>query len=172
MRKIGKVVLGIAVVAVAIGALSGNSDDEEQGTSQASETAVSTAKSPLGDSKSGQVSSPSPQRPKESKGQELTLQQQNAVKSAQNYVDLMPFSKSGLIKQLSSTYGEGYPVEDARLAVTLIDVDWFAEAVEAAEGYQEFLPMSRDGLIQQLTSEAGDGFTQKQAVHAADTLGL
>lgn len=102
----------------------------------------------------------------------FTTQQENAIRAAQNYVDLMSFSKQGLIQQLSSPAGDGYPKADAEIAVEHIDVDWYAEAVEAAESYMDLMPMSRSGLIQQLTSSAGDGFTRKQAVHAADTLGL
>lgn len=110
--------------------------------------------------------------PKEKSEPEMTPSQENALKSAQNYIDIMPFSKEGLIQQLSSSAGDGYSKADATFAANKVDADWNAEALEAAEGYQELMPMSRDGLIQQLTSSAGDKFTREQAVYAVDKLGL
>lgn len=100
-----------------------------------------------------------------------TKAQENAIRSAQSYVDLMAFSRAGLIDQLSSEYGEGFDRADAEFAVDRIDVDWFAEAVESAESYLDLMPMSRQGLIDQLTSEYGEQFTHKQAVHAANAVG-
>lgn len=105
-----------------------------------------------------------------------TLSQQNAYGQAKSYVETMPFSRAGLLAQLTSEYGGQFPAEDAEFAVARLEadggVDWLAEAVEAAESYQEVLPMSRQGLIDQLTSEYGSQFTLEQATHAVDTLGL
>jgi hypothetical protein len=81
-------------------------------------------------------------------------------------VDMLPFSKAGLIDQLSSEYGSQFALEDAKFAANHIKVNWKQEAVEAAEGYQELMPMSRDGLHDQLTSEYGDQFTDAQADYA------
>ena len=44
---------------------------------------------------------------------DMTLSQQNAVKTAMNYIDLMAFSKRGLIEQMSSDYGDRFPKADA-----------------------------------------------------------
>ncbi|HMO10197.1 MAG TPA: Ltp family lipoprotein [Actinotalea sp.] len=105
-----------------------------------------------------------------------TLSQQNAYGQAQNYLDFMPFSRAGLIDQLTSEYGGQFPPGDAEFAVARLEaeggVDWNAEAVEAAQSYQELMPMSRQGLIDQLTSEFGSQFTLEQATYAVDTLGL
>lgn len=91
---------------------------------------------------------------------------QNAIASAQSYVSMTAFSKSGLITQLTSEYGEGYPSDIATKAVESLDVNWKAEAVESAESYLAMTSFSRSGLIQQLTSEYGEGFTQAQAEYA------
>ena len=105
-----------------------------------------------------------------------TLSQQNAYVQAKNYLDNMPFSRAGLLGQLTSEYGGQFPLEDAEFGVARLEaegaVDWSAEAVEAAQSYQEMVPMSRQGLIDQLTSEYGSQFTLEQATHAVNTLGL
>lgn len=114
------------------------------------------------------------EEPAEEEGEEFSPEQQNAISAAENYLDVMPFSKQGLIEQLSSDAGDGYPEDVAETAVEHIDadVDWDEQAVKAAESYQDLMPMSRSEMIQQLTSDAGDGYTQEQAEHAVDELGL
>lgn len=47
----------------------------------------------------------------------LTLAQENAVDAAQNYVNVLAFSKAGLLDQLTSEYGSGYEMADAKFAV-------------------------------------------------------
>lgn len=91
----------------------------------------------------------------------------NARRAAQDYLDFMAFSRQGLIDQLSSEYGDQYPVEVATAAVDSLNVDWNAEAVEAAEGYLDFQAFSYAGLVDQLSSEYGDQFTREQAEHGA-----
>ena len=99
---------------------------------------------------------------------QMTSGQENALQAGQNYVDTMPFSHDGLIRQLSSKMGDGYSKADATFAANHVKVDWNAEAVEAAKNYLDTMPMSRDGLIRQLTSSMGDQYTQAQAEYAAD----
>ncbi len=98
----------------------------------------------------------------------MTGEQQNALDSAQNYLETTAFSKQGLIDQLSSSAGEGYPKEAAKFAANHVDVDWKAEAVEAAQSYLDMTAFSRQGLIDQLSSDAGDGYTLAQATYAVD----
>jgi hypothetical protein len=100
------------------------------------------------------------------KAPKYNADQRAAIDAAQDYVDMLPFSKAGLIDQLSSEYGSQFALEDAKFAANHIKVNWKQEAVEAAEGYQELMPMSRDGLHDQLTSEYGDQFTDAQADYA------
>lgn len=91
----------------------------------------------------------------------------NARRSAASYLDFRGFSRQGLIDQLSSEYGDQYPVEAATAAVDSLNVDWNAEAVEAAESYLELRGFSHAGLVDQLSSEYGDQFTREQAEHGA-----
>jgi predicted 3-demethylubiquinone-9 3-methyltransferase (glyoxalase superfamily) len=100
----------------------------------------------------------------------LTSGQRNALRAAENYLELMGMSKAGLIQQLSSPAGDGYSKADATYAANHVKANWNAEAVEAAKNYMELMPMSRAGLIQQLSSSAGDEFTKAQATHAADAV--
>lgn len=99
---------------------------------------------------------------------ELESGQENALEAAQNYVDMMPFSKAGLIEQLSSSAGNQYPLTDAQYAAEHVDADWNAEAVEAAKDYVDLMPMSKAELIEQLSSDAGSKFTHAQAVYGAN----
>ena len=79
----------------------------------------------------------------------------------------MPFSRQGLIDQLTSEYGSQFAIEDATFAVDHIAPDWNAEAVEAAQSYIETIGgFSRQGLIDQLTSEYGSQFTAAEAEYA------
>ena len=89
------------------------------------------------------------------------------MQAAEQYLDFGGFSRQGLIDQLSSDYGDQYPVEVATAAVDSLNVDYNAEAVEAAESYLEFQPFSHAGLVDQLSSEYGDKFTREQAEYAA-----
>lgn len=97
---------------------------------------------------------------------EMTVGQEQAVASAQLYIDLTPFSESGLIDQLVF---EKYSKADAQFAVEHIDVDWKAQAALSAENYLEMTAFSRQGLIDQLVFE---GFTEEQATYGVDQTGL
>jgi hypothetical protein len=105
----------------------------------------------------------------------LTLAQENAVESAQSYLNYSGFSRAGLIGQLTSEYGEGYAPADAEFAVKYLEqqklVDWNAEAVESAKSYLEYSSFSKQGLFEQLTSEYGEGFTPDQANYALSKVG-
>lgn len=89
-----------------------------------------------------------------------------ALAAAQNYVDMMPFSKAGLYDQLTSDAGNSFPPEAAQYAIDNVEADFKEEAVEAANSYNETFPMSDQELLQQLTSEAGSKFTQEEAQYA------
>ena len=103
--------------------------------------------------------------------QGLTRPQKNAVRSANAYLSFMPFSREGLIGQLSSPYGDGYEIEDARKAVSSLTVDWNEQAVRAAENYLNMMGFSCRGLIDQLSSDAGDKYTVEQATYGAQQAG-
>ena len=91
--------------------------------------------------------------------------QQQAVDSAQSYLDMSGFSRKSLIEQL--TY-EGFSNVDAEFAVNYINPDWNAQAAQSAKSYLEMGGFSRKSLIQQLTYE---GFTQAQAEYGASAAG-
>ena len=98
----------------------------------------------------------------------VPFEYEQALKSAQNYVDTLHFSRQGLKQQLTSEYGSGFSEEAAEYALEHVDVDYKEEAVEAAESYLDTMSFSREGLKQQLTSEYGSGFTEEEAEYALD----
>ena len=97
---------------------------------------------------------------------------EQALESAQSYLDMGGFSRAGLIKQLSSQYGDGFSLVLATWAVDHSHANWNQQAVESARRYLQMGGFSRDGLIEQLTSSYGDGFTYEQAVYAVNKVGL
>ena len=101
----------------------------------------------------------------------LTGPQQNAVRSAKNYLSISGFSRSGLILQLSSEFGDGYNVSDATVAVDSLDVDWNKQAVRSATQYLSMTGFSCKGLIKQLSSGFGDKYTVSQATYGAKQAG-
>ena len=103
-------------------------------------------------------------------GPELTPSQTNAVRSAESYLDFSGFSRQGLIDQLSSEFGEQFPLDDATFAVDSLGVDWTAQAVRSANSYLDFSGFSRQGLIDQLSSEFGDQYTTEEATRAVDSI--
>ncbi|TPG12891.1 Ltp family lipoprotein [Pedococcus bigeumensis] len=178
VRKRVLIPAGIVALAIFATALGGGGDEPTQPVSASSPTtsAVKAAEpaaatvSPAPTTKAAAaVPKPAP-KPAAPKAPTLTSGQRNAMRAAENYLELMGMSKAGLIRQLSSPAGDGYSKADATYAANHVKVDWNAEAVEAAKNYMEMMPMSRSGLIQQLSSSAGDQFTKAQATHAADAV--
>jgi hypothetical protein len=102
----------------------------------------------------------------------LTVPQKNAVRSANNYLRMMGFSRDGLIQQLSSDAGDGYSFTDATVAVDSLKIDWNKQAVRSAKKYLQMMGFSCKGLIQQLSSDAGDKYTVSQAKYGAQQTGV
>jgi hypothetical protein len=97
------------------------------------------------------------------------LVQQQAVDAAQGYLNLgTGFSYASLLKQLTSSAGDGFSQADAKFAIGHLHPDWDAQAVEAAKAYLKLGGFSRASLLQQLTSAYGDQFTQAQAQYAVN----
>jgi hypothetical protein len=86
-----------------------------------------------------------------------TASQRNALQSAESYLSISAFSKSGLEKQLKF---EGFSTSAARYAATHVDANWYHQAAKAAKSYLEISSFSKSGLQQQLEFE---GFTSAQA---------
>jgi hypothetical protein len=83
-----------------------------------------------------------------------------------------PFSRAGLIEQLSSSAGDGYSLADATYGVDAQHANWNAQAALSAKQYLSMESFSRAGLIEQLSSSAGEGFTHAQAVYGVTAAGL
>jgi hypothetical protein len=100
----------------------------------------------------------------------MTSEQQQAIDAAQNYLALgTGFSQEGLLKQLTSSYGNGFSKSDAEYAINYLKPDWDQQAVEAAQNYLKLgTGFSRSSLLQQLTSSYGSGFTEAQATYAVN----
>lgn len=103
---------------------------------------------------------------------DLTVPQQNAVRSAKQYLSFKAFSRNGLIQQLSADAGEGYKLADATAAVESLTVDWSEQAAKAAKEYLAIQGFSCKNLIQQLSSNAGDKYTMSQATYGAKKAGV
>ncbi|THD50212.1 hypothetical protein ERD95_10720 [Enterobacteriaceae bacterium ML5] len=102
---------------------------------------------------------------------DLTGPQNNAVRSAKQYLSMTGFSRNGLIHQLSSDAGDGYEISDATVAVDSLNIDWNQEAVKSAKQYLSMMGFSCKGLINQLSSSAGDKYTVDQATYGAKQAG-
>jgi len=101
----------------------------------------------------------------------LPLAVRNAIRSAQQYLDLgSGFSRLGLIAQLSSS-AVGFPQDVATQAVDSLNEDWNAQAVLAAKDYMNLEAFSCSGLVGQLSSSAVQ-FTLTEAQYGAKQVGI
>jgi hypothetical protein len=177
------VTAGILVAFIAISAASGSGDTsntaakdtpsvkaQQNKTSDTTVEAQSTPNvTPAADPSPTKKAEPT-KKPKPAPS--YTVSQEQAIGSAKDYLDFSAFSKAGLIKQLSSKYGDGFSNADATFAVNHITVNWNEQAVRSAKDYLSMSHFSRAGLIQQLHSKYGDGYTLAQATYAANHVGL
>lgn len=95
----------------------------------------------------------------------LTTGKLNALKQAKSYIDIMPFSYSGLVEQLEY---EGYTHDEALYGANNCGADWYYQAELKAKSYLEIMAFSKSGLIEQLEFE---GFTHDEAVYGAQANG-
>nr|WP_231705047.1 Ltp family lipoprotein [Arthrobacter gengyunqii] len=95
-----------------------------------------------------------------------TISQQNALRTAKEYLEYSAFSRLGLIGQLEY---EKYSTQDATWAVDRVSVNWNEQAARMANEYLRYTSFSRAGLIDQLIYE---GFTPKQAEYGVSQTGL
>jgi|GEM_PF-7091875 len=95
-----------------------------------------------------------------------TVSQRNATRAAQNYIDFIAFSRSGLIIQLEF---EGFSQADASFAVANINVDWYEQAARMAQQYLDVMPFSAQGLVDQLEFS---GFSPSQAIFGVSSAGF
>ncbi len=180
MKKSTKVSLGVAGGLVLIGAIAGCNSNSGSTASMSGSPAV-TASAPPASTAPTQAPVPTTQppapttqapTPQAPSTPAMTLSQQQAVQSAQSYLSGgQGFSKQGLLKQLTSSFGEGFAKSDAEFAINYLHPDWNQQAVQSAQSYlggrQGF---SKKGLLKQLTSSYGEGFTETQALYAINYL--
>jgi hypothetical protein len=153
MRKI----LGATLLAVVVTITASACELPEDGSTAADRADVNQKKNK--DKKTATAKSKKA-APKETAGQE------NARESAESYLDLSAFSRTGLIKQLKF---EGYSEKDAIYGVDAQKANWSKQAAASAENYLDMSSFSRQGLIDQLKFE---GFTEEQAIFGANQNGL
>jgi hypothetical protein len=171
VRNLGIVVGALLLVGIGA-ALASNPSAQQQAKQGASDSFSSPAATAQATATAkATAAAPATTAPIAPAGPALTQQQQNAARSAQDYLDTMAFSRLGLIDQLSSAYGEGYAVKDATIAVDSLHVDWNAQAVLSAKAYLASQPFSCKGLIAQLDSRYGERFTVAQATYGAKQAG-
>lgn len=188
-RKIGKIGGGVFVALVALGAVTGDPDQEEVATSNASSAEVTTAEAPQAKAPKTTeapatttapsttatptttappttlpptTAPPTTQPPVPAE----TLSQKNARNKANDYLDFMSFSRSGLIGQLEF---EGFSTDDATYGVDALNVNWDQQAADKAAEYLDFMSFSHSALVEQLVFE---GFSPAQAEYGVSTTGL
>jgi hypothetical protein len=174
-RNVALAVTGAVVLAVcglaSIGALVGGNDTPTGAVTTRDPTPAATTATTEATTTEPTTPAAKP-KPTTPAAKPLTVEQQNAIQAAQDYLDYTAFSRKGLIEQLHSDAGEGYPLKVATFAVDSLHVNWNEQAYKSAKQYLEYSSFSRKGLIEQLSSDAGEGFTYKQAVYGVTKAGL
>ncbi len=99
-------------------------------------------------------------------GHTPTLGEKNALRSAKQYLAIMPFSYNGLVKQLKF---EGYTDSEATYAADNCGADWYEQAAKSAKQYMAIMPMSKTELYNQLLFE---GYTSAQANYGVKAVGF
>ena len=173
MKRVLVVILGFVLLVVGCAALISETDNNAENTdkpaTQEEQIKEEPAEEPKEEAQEPVVQeeeTPEAAIPEEDKV--VPFEYEQALKSAQNYVDTLHFSRQGLKQQLTSEYGSGFSEEAAEYALEHVDVDYKEEAVEAAQSYLDAMSFSRQELKQQLTSEYGSGFTEEEAEYALD----
>ena len=111
-----KKILTTAIVATtAIAGLSACAAVEEAAEDAASET-KKKGEATQKDGKATQKDGKATKQDDEAKPR-YTVAQENAIESAQSYLDLSGFSRAGLIEQLTSKFGDRYTPAQAQYAV-------------------------------------------------------
>ncbi|MFE1630735.1 Ltp family lipoprotein [Brevibacillus reuszeri] len=104
------------------------------------------------------------------KEESVPREHKSALKKAESYAEVMHMSKAGIYDQLTSEYGESFPVEAAQYAIDNIEFDWKENALKKAQSYAKTMNMSDSAIYEQLISEHGEKFTPEEAQYAIDNL--
>lgn len=94
-----------------------------------------------------------------------SVEETNASRKAQSYLEIIPFSRDGLIEQLEY---EGFSHDSSVKAVDNCGADWNEQAAKKAESYIDMFAYSKEELIEQLEY---DKFTYDQALYGAQSVG-
>jgi hypothetical protein len=97
---------------------------------------------------------------------ESSLNREQAVRKAHEYLQFEAFSFKGLVTQLKY---EGFSTADATYGASHSGANWFKEAAAKAKEYLKIEAFSRSGMVTQLEY---DGFTPAQALYGARAAGL
>ena len=92
----------------------------------------------------------------------VTNGMRRALNKAESYLQIMAFSRQGLIDQLEF---DGFSYNEAVYAADACGADWYQQAALRARSYLDIMSFSRQGLIDQLEF---DGFPYDQAVYGVD----
>ncbi len=170
-KKLGIGCLVILAILFGLGVLGASLDPENQTGAANGDAAANEDMSVESSLASKRISEPAKPAAEVAPSSSLTAAQNNAVRSAEQYLAMTGFSRDGLIAQLSSDAGEGYSVDDATVAVDSLGVDWNENAVKSAKQYLNMTGFSCKGLIEQLSSSAGEKYTSEQASYGARQAG-
>lgn len=127
-----------------------NSVDDEKNVSKAEITSEKTTEKPT--------------QPPTTKSN-VSFGQENALKTAKQYIKIMPMSFDGLVEQLEY---EGYSSEESRYGAENCGADWNEQAIKTAKRYIDLSGFSYSSLVEQLEYEK---FTHDQATYGADNCG-
>lgn len=100
-----------------------------------------------------------------SEDDKATFGEKNALRSANHYLQTMPFSYSGLVKQLEY---EGYTTDEATYGADNCGANWNDQALRSAKHYLDTTAFSYAGLVHQLEYE---GYTNEEAIYGVDRCG-
>lgn len=95
----------------------------------------------------------------------MTLAEENALETAEGYIEMSGFSRKSLIEQLKY---EGYANAEATFAAEAVGANWKREAAESAESYMDTSSFSAKSLGEQLAYE---GYTDAQVAHGVSAAG-
>ena len=100
--------------------------------------------------------------PDEAESTESTIpaEYREALRDAQGFLDLTPFSRSGLVRQLTF---DQYAADAAEWAADHLDINWRDQAVRAATDFLQFDDLGEAGLREKLGFE---GFTPDEIEEA------
>jgi hypothetical protein len=172
-HKITSALGAIVLVIIVANAMSSNGGNSNTGGSSNTAAGDTTSSNVGGLTDTADSTGSQPAKPAHTHtAPAMTVSQENALRTAKDYLSMEGFSRRGLIQQLSSKMGEGFPKADAVFAVNHLNVSWNKQAVRSGKDYLSMEGFSRSGLIDQLSSKMGEGFTHAQAVYAANHLGL